>query len=68
MNGATPVAVPDDDGPGLPRPLTSFVGRDDELRAIRAVLDEHRLVTLAGPGGGGKTRLAIAAAGSAADR
>ncbi|MFI6061265.1 BTAD domain-containing putative transcriptional regulator [Streptomyces sp. NPDC051286] len=38
--------------------LTSFVGREPELRAIRADLAGSRLVTLTGPGGSGKTRLA----------
>lgn len=42
----------------IPRPLTSFVGRVDELRTIRALLEHHPLVTLLGPGGCGKTRLA----------
>ncbi|MFF4605339.1 BTAD domain-containing putative transcriptional regulator [Streptomyces sp. NPDC001339] len=37
--------------------LTSFVGRDADLAAIRSDLAEHRLVTLLGPGGAGKTRL-----------
>ncbi|WP_406393429.1 ATP-binding protein [Streptomyces sp. NBC_00887] len=38
--------------------LTSFVGREPELLAIRADLTRARLVTLTGPGGSGKTRLA----------
>ena len=38
--------------------LTSFVGREDELRRIAELLSEHRLVTLLGAGGAGKTRLA----------
>ncbi|MBB5791144.1 helix-turn-helix transcriptional regulator [Jiangella mangrovi] len=49
-------------GRGLPRPATSFVGRADEVRAVTGLLGSHRLVTLAGPGGAGKTRLAIEAA------
>jgi len=47
----------------LPRPASSFVGRERELAEIVALLrDETRLLTLAGPGGSGKTRLAIEAA------
>jgi predicted ATPase/DNA-binding SARP family transcriptional activator len=40
-------------------PVSSFVGRDAELRRIAGALREHRLVTLIGPGGVGKTRLAV---------
>ena len=51
----------------LPRPLTPFVGREAELdRLDRLLRDGERLVTLVGPGGSGKTRLAIEAAGRAA--
>jgi non-specific serine/threonine protein kinase len=42
--------------------LTSFVGREQELEAVKNQLDRHRLVTLTGVGGCGKTRLAIRAA------
>jgi predicted ATPase/class 3 adenylate cyclase len=42
----------------LPARLTSFVGRDRELEELRHLLAEHRLVTLTGPGGTGKTSLA----------
>ncbi|MGW6928790.1 BTAD domain-containing putative transcriptional regulator [Lentzea sp. NPDC054927] len=42
----------------LPVRLTSFVGRDDELAEITGLLGQARLVTLVGPGGAGKTRLA----------
>lgn len=48
----------------LPAPSTSFVGRNEELAWIEALLDEHRLVTLIGPPGVGKSRLAIEAARS----
>ena len=46
-----------------PRRLTSFVGRRAERAALAAALAEHRLVTSVGPGGAGKTRLAVAVAG-----
>jgi predicted ATPase len=42
----------------LRAPLSSFVGRDAELARLADVLDANRLVTLVGPGGAGKTRLA----------
>ncbi|MFI2648564.1 BTAD domain-containing putative transcriptional regulator [Micromonospora fulviviridis] len=38
--------------------LTSFVGRDADVAAVRGLVAEHRLTTLIGPGGSGKTRLA----------
>jgi class 3 adenylate cyclase len=43
----------------LPDQLSSFVGRERELRELRALLAGSRVVTLTGPGGVGKTRLAI---------
>jgi predicted ATPase/DNA-binding CsgD family transcriptional regulator len=43
----------------LHRPLTSFVGREHELTELRRLLARNRLLTLTGPGGSGKTRLAI---------
>lgn len=46
----------------LPVALTSFVGRDADLSHLRRLLREDRIVTLAGPGGCGKTRLAVEAA------
>ena len=46
-------------GHNLPVQLTSFVGRERELAELRGQLDRSRLVTLTGPGGAGKTRLAL---------
>ena len=43
----------------LPRRLTSFVGRREEIRTTADLLSDHRLVTLTGAGGTGKTRLAL---------
>ncbi len=42
--------------------LTSFIGREEEIARVAKLLEEHRLVTLTGPGGAGKTRLAVEAA------
>lgn len=52
----------------LPSQLSSFVGRDGELAEVREYLRAARLLTLSGPGGAGKTRLALQAAAEAADR
>ncbi len=46
----------------LPVPLTAFVGRDQELAVLAEALAGRRLVTLVGPGGSGKSRLALEAA------
>jgi predicted ATPase/DNA-binding winged helix-turn-helix (wHTH) protein len=45
----------------LPEPVSELIGRDDELREILSLAAAHRLVTLTGAGGIGKTRLALAA-------
>ncbi|HEX6222686.1 MAG TPA: BTAD domain-containing putative transcriptional regulator, partial [Acidimicrobiia bacterium] len=45
----------------LPHVETSFVGRERELRDLYSLLEKHRLVTVTGPGGMGKSRLAIEA-------
>jgi predicted ATPase/DNA-binding CsgD family transcriptional regulator len=52
----------------LPVALTSFVGRERELAELREALAETRLLTLTGPGGCGKTRLALRAGAEVLDR
>src|SRR5262249_61185432 len=49
----------------LPGELTEFVGRRAELALVRQALGSARMVTLTGPGGIGKTRLALQAASGA---
>src|SRR5262249_13712277 len=53
----------------LPRHPTPFVGREQQLQALhtRLLRDDVRLLTLTGPGGTGKTRLALQAAGGLLD-
>ncbi|NVI91843.1 LuxR C-terminal-related transcriptional regulator [Actinomadura sp. BRA 177] len=51
----------------LPAELTSFIGRKAELEQVRRLVDGHRLVTLTGPGGVGKSRLAVRIADLARD-
>ncbi|MEV6963827.1 BTAD domain-containing putative transcriptional regulator [Hamadaea sp. NPDC051192] len=48
--------------PNLPHPVSSFIGRDSELTLVAHALSGSRLVTVTGPAGIGKTRLAIEAA------
>ncbi len=43
----------------LPAPLSVFIGREGEMKDVKQRLASHRLVTLIGPGGSGKTRLAV---------
>src|SRR5262244_1136941 len=52
----------------LPQQLTSLIGREADLADIQARLGSHRLVTLTGSGGGGKTRLTIEAGRGLLDR
>ncbi|MET9711156.1 BTAD domain-containing putative transcriptional regulator [Nocardiopsis alba] len=53
---------------GLPAPVTGLIGREEALAQVGAVLGAGRMVTLTGPGGVGKTRLAIEVAASRAER
>lgn len=48
--------------PGLPIPSGHMIGRTQELRDVATAIADHRLVTVVGPSGVGKTRLAVAAA------
>jgi predicted ATPase/DNA-binding SARP family transcriptional activator len=57
---------PDCDRGNLPAPRSSFVGRDREVPEVGAMIRRHRLTTLVGAGGAGKTRLALRAAADAA--
>ncbi|GIG28409.1 AfsR/SARP family transcriptional regulator [Cellulomonas marina] len=71
-----PALAPAAPGPGpaaptarraVPAPLTGFVGRRAEAARLAALLDEHRLVTVTGIGGTGKTRLALHVAAARTD-
>ena len=53
---------------GFPVVLTSFIGREEAVRVVAGLLGERRLVTVVGPGGSGKTRLAGAVAERVAAR
>jgi predicted ATPase/DNA-binding SARP family transcriptional activator len=52
----------------LPTPLSSFIGRGRETAEVTALLGDHRIVTLTGAGGSGKSRLALRVASTAPDR
>ncbi|HRK21939.1 MAG TPA: tetratricopeptide repeat protein, partial [Fimbriimonadaceae bacterium] len=52
----------------IPRPLDSFVGRSEEVERLLELIASHRLVTVAGPGGNGKTRLVIEVGSTMAQR
>jgi predicted ATPase/class 3 adenylate cyclase len=52
----------------LPTQLTSFIGRDDQVREAKQLLSRSRLLTLTGPGGTGKTRLSLEIAAEVLDQ
>src|SRR5512132_1693235 len=56
------------DQTNLPVQPTPFVGRERELAEVLALLGSRRIVTLTGPGGGGKTRLALQAAAESVEQ
>ena len=60
-----PLHQPSTPATGVPLAVTSLVGREQEIANTQRLLDESRLVTLTGPGGVGKTRIAVAAANTA---
>lgn len=47
----------------LPRETSTFIGREGPIRQLKQLVQEHRLVTISGPGGAGKTRVALQMAG-----
>ncbi|GAB2875248.1 BTAD domain-containing putative transcriptional regulator [Streptomyces mayteni] len=59
------LAAPEPPSSNLPVPLNALVGRDEEVAEVRALLRGHRLVTLTGSAGVGKTRLALEVAAAA---
>jgi predicted ATPase/DNA-binding winged helix-turn-helix (wHTH) protein/Tfp pilus assembly protein PilF len=58
-DGAEPSAPPEVPRHNLPQPLTSFIGREQQILELKALLVRNRLLTLTGSGGFGKTRLAM---------
>jgi predicted ATPase/DNA-binding SARP family transcriptional activator len=56
---SNPLTVARPIGAPSPRPLTPIIGRDDELRRLDALVGTHRLVTVVGAAGSGKSRMAI---------
>ena len=63
-----PIRTLDSSLGNLPARVTSFIGRDAEIGQLGALLAENRLITLTGPGGTGKSSLAVEVARANADR
>jgi predicted ATPase/class 3 adenylate cyclase len=63
-----PIRTPAERATNLPLPVTSFIGRESDLEQTAAAVGQARLVTLTGPGGIGKTRLAVAVGERLGDR
>jgi len=57
--GFPPLRVPNARPTNLPRQLAPLIGRDKDRPRLLALLQAHPLVTVTGPGGVGKTRLAV---------
>jgi len=67
-SASAPVSAPPPIRHNLPRSVETLIGRGHELAQVRALIDAHRLVTVTGPGGVGKSRLVIDAAWASVDR
>ena len=67
-SATAPTSAPPPIRHNLPRSMESLIGRGNELAQVRALIDAHRLVTVTGPGGVGKSRLVIDAAWASVDR
>lgn len=69
-SAAAPAAPPPDVAPPrmLPLPVTRIIGRDEDVAALSRQLEERRLLTIVGPGGMGKTTVAVAVAEAVAAR
>ena len=57
-----PLRAPEPTATNLRPALTSLLGREPEVKRVTSLVEQHRLVTLAGVGGVGKTRLAVESA------
>ncbi len=68
LSGSNSLAPATTPASNLPIPVTTFLGREQELARLIEEIAKHRLVTLVGPGGIGKTRLAFEAARSLVGR